>query len=181
MMLDKTYRKFPIVVDLDGTLIFDEISCKAFKRLIVTRPFKLLLAPLWLMKGVAYFKKRVANLVYIDPARLNYNPKVLQFIKSHQGQEIILATGADQKYAHVVARFLKLFHHVIASDGRVNCVSHHKAERLIRKYGKSRYIYLGNSSQDLAVWKDSLFAVAVNAPKGVLKDLAKLNVPYKIL
>lgn len=181
MMLREEYKKYPIVVDLDGTLILDEISILAFKKLIASKPLKLFMTPFWMLKGMGYFKRRVAQLVQINPALLNYNPKVLQFIKSHKSQQIILATGADEKFAKAVSRFLKLFRHVIASDGRVNCVSHEKASRLNERFGKGAYVYLGNSSQDIAVWQDCVFAIAVNTPKNVLKDLKKLNVPFAVL
>jgi phosphoserine phosphatase len=174
-------NNLPIVVDLDGTLIFDEISQLSARRFIRQFPWKLILLPYWYLKGVAYCKSRIAAHIDIDPKSLNFNPLVLDLIRKHKDHRIILATGADQKYAQDIAGYLGCFDHVIASDGILNNVSEVKAEHLDTYLHGEKYIYLGNSSQDIAVWKHAAYAIAVNAPATVIKRLQTLGTPYEVL
>jgi len=174
-------NKLPIVVDLDGTLIWDEVSHLTFYAFCRRYPWKIPLLPFWLIKGVAYIKSIVAEQIPMDPKTLNYNQSVLDFLAKHKDHRMILATGADQKLAHSVADYLGLFEHVIASDGVTNTISSNKAKRLDELLGQGRYIYLGNSSQDINVWKHAAYAVAVNTPPDVLQALKDLNMPYEVL
>ena len=135
----------------------------------------------WFIKGVAHTKSRIADFIPIDPKTLNYNQSVLDFIKDHKDHVLVLATGADQKIAQKVAEYLGCFDHVIASDGRTNTISSHKASRLDDLLGQGQYIYLGNSSQDINVWKHAAYAVAVNTPQKVLNQLSQLGVPFEVL
>jgi len=174
-------KKLPIAVDLDGTLVFNELSYMSFWRFCRQYPWKLLLLPFWLFKGIAHIKRKFSALIPIDVKALNYNKSVLKFIESHGDHRVVLATGADLVYACQIAEYLDCFELVIASDGVVNMVSHNKAENLNKLFGKGQYIYVGNSAQDIAVWKDSAYAIAVNTPDTVLNDLKKLGVPFEIL
>lgn len=171
----------PIVFDLDGTLILDEISYLSFKKFIYAYPLSFWKILLWLPRGMAFVKQQLALRVEIDPATLTYNKCVIDFIDQHKGRRMILATGADQKYADIVAEYLKCFENVIASDGQINSISHVKAERLNILYGYQGYIYVGNSAQDLTVWSESAFAIATNVPNKVLETLKKLPVPFGVL
>jgi phosphoserine phosphatase len=179
--MDIKTDNLPIAVDLDGTLIFNELSYISLRRFCMRYPWKILMLGLWLTKGVAYVKSRLAEHINIDPKTLSYNKLVLDYIKNHSAQRIILATGADQKYAREVAAYLGCFERVIASDGLTNTVGQNKADRLNALLGQGKYIYVGNSSQDISVWRQATYAVAVNAPESVLSDLRALNMPYEVL
>ena len=171
----------PIAVDLDGTLIFDEITAISLRKFCLRYPWKIVLLPFWLLKGMAYLKDRMGGLVDIDPRTLSYNNLVMDYIKSHAQHRMVLATGADQRYADAVAEYLGCFELVIASDGVVNRVSQNKADCLNLLFGEKKYIYVGNSSQDIAVWRQAAHAVVVNAPESVLRQLHAMQLPYELL
>ena len=179
--MDPFEQKLPIAVDLDGTLIFNDISRQSLRMFCKAFPFKIVLLPFWLLKGVAYVKSRLAEVVVIPPESLRFNPAVLNFIKKHPDHRFLLATGADERYAHAVAKHLGCFDDVIASNGVLNSISEIKASRLNKLLGQGMYIYLGNSSQDIAVWQQSAYAIAVNAPDDVVRALAGLQMPYHVL
>jgi hypothetical protein len=179
--LDPFDNKLPIVVDLDGTLIFNDISRESLGLFCLRFPWKIILLPFWAFRGVAYGKRRLAEEINIDPKTLRYNKLVTEFIQAHGDHRIFLATGADQKYANLVAEYLGVFEQVLASDGIVNNISVHKARRLDALLGKGGYIYLGNSSQDISVWKHAAYAIAVNASEDVIQELKNLHMPYEVL
>lgn len=175
-------NKLPIVIDFDGTLIWDELSHQMFYDFCRRYPWKIFMLPFWLIRGVAYIKSIIAQQMPIDVKNLKYNKSVLDYIANHKGHRFILATGADQKVANAVASYLGVFdEHVIASDGIINRISTEKAKSLDELLGRGQYIYLGNSSQDINVWKHAAYAVAVNAPPHVVAELKTLGVPYEIL
>jgi phosphoserine phosphatase len=172
--------KLPIVVDLDGTLILEEISYKSFWIFLRKYWWKAPMLFVWALFGVAYSKKKLAQRIPIDPSSLPYNQRVIDYIRAHKGQPIVLATGADETYAHQIANHLGLFDHVIASNGVENTISSLKARKLDDYFHGGKYVYLGNSAQDLNVWKHSAYAIAVNAPVDVVAELATLGVPYEV-
>lgn len=176
-------QKLPIAVDLDGTLILTDLSRHSLIHFCVRYPWKTPMVPFWLSQGRAYIKKRLADHIDIEPQQLPYNPIVIRFIEEHKkrGHHLMLATGADQRYAHAVAEHLGLFDQVLASNGQENTISHQKARRLVDLFGERKFIYIGNSSQDLAVWEKAAYALAVNTPSSVLRKLEASGTPFRVL
>lgn len=108
-----------VCVDLDGTLIQTDTLWESLLLLAKRRPWELLQAILWFLRGKAYFKCRVAARAAPDPALLPYRAEVIESLEvfKAEGRTIYLATAADQRIAHQVARHLGLFDEVLASDG----------------------------------------------------------------
>jgi len=144
--------------------------------LLKTRPWLLLLAPIWFLRGRAYGKRRLAQSVQLDPSCLPYRNEVLEFIRGQRalGREIVLATAADEMLAHAVARYLGIFDAVYASDGITNLKGSAKALLLRSIFGDGRYAYLGDSSSDLAVWKTAATALVVSSSKSLANRAAAL-------
>jgi 4-hydroxybenzoate polyprenyltransferase len=143
----------PICVDLDRALLKTNACCESVLLLARQAPWILLLLPWWLLRGRAYFKRRLARHVVPDPASLPYRAEVLDFLRQQRaaGESLVLVSAADERVARAVAAHLGLFDHVIASDGRMDCTG---AVRLfaIRNYlGKRGFAYLGGSAADLIV------------------------------
>ena len=175
--------KFPLAVDLDGTLVITDLGFNALGQFIFKFPHRVFLFPFWLARGRAYLKSRLAESIQILPQNLIYNEAVIDYIKRHKksGHKVLLVTGSDERYANIIAEHTGLFDQVIASDGRTNNVSHNKAERLSQMFGENNFIYIGNSTQDLAVWRKSAHAVATNASPYVIYRLKSLKKSYEIL
>jgi 4-hydroxybenzoate polyprenyltransferase len=120
------------------------------------------LLPLWLFKGKAGFKDRLAREIEFDPAALPYDKALLAMIRQERegGRNTVLATGAQRRLAEQVAAHTGLFDLVLATE-TINLTSHNKAERLAALYGKQGYDYVGNSRADLPVWLGSRTAYCV--------------------
>ena len=87
--------RFPLCVDLDGTLLtidtFQEAAVAAF----LQDPRMVLSLPRWLAQGKARLKQELAARWDFDPALLPYNFFVLDYLQQQraQGRTLILATG----------------------------------------------------------------------------------------
>lgn len=172
----------PIVVDLDGTLIYSELSFLSLKRFFQGYPHLWWKFPFWLLKGRAHTKERLARIINISADDLDFNEKLVAELKTlkAKGHSLILATGANKLYADFVAQQLPLFDRIIASQSGHNTISHVKARILVESYGEGNLVYYGNSMQDIAVWRVSAYAVAVNAKPKVIRALKDLKTPWEI-
>lgn len=164
-----------VCVDLDGTLIAADVMWESLLLLFKKAPFALLLAPVWLLRGRAYFKRQVATYVVPDPATLPYRKEVLAFLERSrsQGRTLVLATAADEIHARAIATHLGCFSEVLASDGRLNLSGSVKATHLRERFGASRFDYLGNDWVDEPSWAAAGRAIVVAAPVRLLQHLTR--------
>ena len=71
----------PLCVDLDGTLIRSDMLFEALCLLVRQMPLVVFLLPIWLMRGKAYMKAKIAEKVAPDPALLPYNEDVVEWLR----------------------------------------------------------------------------------------------------
>lgn len=159
----------PLAVDLDGTLVRTDTLHENLLALFKQAPWLMLLVPLWVLKGKAYFKAEVARRAALDASRLPYNEELLTYLREEKarGRRLVLATAADRRIADGVAAHLGLFSDVYASDGTVNLSGARKLARLKEALGT--FDYAGNDGVDLPLWRESRQVVVVHAPAGVLR------------
>ncbi len=163
----------PICIDLDGTLIRDDVTVEAIKLFVRRNPLNLFKIFVWFLSGRAYLKKMLAINVDLDISALQYNKSFLEFLirKKKEGHKLFLATASDQSYANKVADCLKIFDGVFASDGVVNLRAEAKADTLVAIFGKDGFIYAGNSKDDIYVWDKIAECILVSPTKSALKKM----------
>lgn len=168
--------QFPLIVDLDGTLIHTDMLHETALRVSRDSPLDVLRMPFWLFQGKAVLKSRLAGRTAFDPASLPYNLPFLDWLKEQRaaGRRLVLCTATDRSIADGIAAHLGVFDEVMASDGSVNLAGRHKAEALERRFGPAGFDYAGNSSADLAVWKRSRHAIVVNGSAQLTAQAAAL-------
>jgi phosphoserine phosphatase len=167
-------KVLPLAVDLDGTLIFEDVTILSLKKFFVRFAYKVpQLIFHWLYHGRGSAKHFVARHVAIDPSTLTYNKSVVAFLENEyaKGRIIVLATGASDIHANTVAQQFPFFREVIASNRECNMIGDNKAAHLCKRFGKADFCYAGNERVDLRVWKHAGEAIAVNTPKAVLEEL----------
>lgn len=166
--------KWPLAVDLDGTLIRTDLFTRAMLRFCSAAPWNLFVLLAWLTRGRAYAKQRLTRLFPVDAATLHYNSAFVVWLREERaaGRIIALATAFDQAGADAVAAHLGLFDHVFASDGRTNLKSAKKADRLRRAFPDG-FVYAGNERADLKVWTAAKAAVVVNASPLLEREAAR--------
>lgn len=164
----------PICVDLDGTLLRSDLLVESTLNLLRHRPAALLFVPLWLLKGKAYLKRRIAESAPMDVASLPYDPRMLERLRSLAEQRPrILCTASDASLAQAVSDYLECFDQVMASDGKLNLSGQAKANALISRFGEKGFDYAGNENRDLHVWRAAHSAWVVNAPQSLADKAAR--------
>lgn len=63
----------PLVVDLDGTLIYSDLLWEAIFIFLRRHWIRVWQLPFWLLLGKIEFKERLSKAVYIDPMILPYD------------------------------------------------------------------------------------------------------------
>ncbi|WP_263261171.1 UbiA family prenyltransferase [Pseudomonas sp. RIT-PI-S] len=159
----------PLVVDLDGTLLRSDLLLETFLAYIRKTPTGVFSLIGWLAEGKAGLKEGLALATDLDVSVLPYDPQVLALIQAERlsGRTIVLATASHRLLAEGIAAHLGLFDRVYATEAGLNLSAKHKRDLLVKAFGEGGFDYLGNSSDDLAVWKSAREAVVVNPDAGV--------------
>ena len=165
----------PLVVDLDGTLLRTDLLLESGFRLIKQRPWLVLFMPFWLLKGRAYLKRKIFQEVQLDVSLLPPREELLTWLRDEKarGRRLILATASDYQQACTVAEPLGLFDTVLGSDGRRNLKGREKLKTIVDVCGKD-FDYIGNSSSDLAIWRDCRHAILVNTSRRVERSARRV-------
>tara|TARA_R110001599_G_scaffold64115_2_gene180097 strand:- start:444 stop:1886 length:1443 start_codon:yes stop_codon:yes gene_type:complete len=157
----------PLIIDLDGTLIRNDLTHELVVLCARWKPWLLPLALFKLLTDRPAGKRWLVGLVgdRIDPAHLPYDPLVLDLIAQGRkdGRLIELVSGSDHLLVERVGQHLTVFDFVQGSDPARNLVSANKALFLVDRHPNG-YLYAGNSSQDLNVWKTSKGGFGLSAP-----------------
>lgn len=170
----------PLCVDCDGTLIQTDLLFESFLLLLKSHFLQALCVPFWLLtRGKAWTKLRIASLVTIDVTLLPYSSDVLAYIEQARsaGRTTVLATASAQVYAEAIANHLGCFDLVLATNEQDACnlSAATKAARLEALYGAGGYEYVGNSADDLPVWKSAGRIAVANASASVLHNARQLG------
>ena len=154
-----------LCIDLDGTLIKEDVTWAATVLLLKQAPWKIGHLVCWLLCGRGRLKERLGQHVLLDPAQLTYHPELIAFIREERqrGRYIVLATAADQRIASAIAAHVGIFDEVLASDGIINLRAKRKAQALCQRFGEGQFTYAGNSKDDLKVWAHAASVIIVNA------------------
>src|SRR5262245_61668238 len=112
----------PLCVDLDGTLIRTDMLVETLLEFVRARPIDLLRVPIWLLRGRAYLKHRLAVCSKFDPALLPYEDRLLAHLRAQRelGRKLVLVSASNESIVQRVAAHVGLFDEVIGSDGNLN-------------------------------------------------------------
>ena len=170
-------QNVPLCVDLDGTLIHTDLFVESVLALAKHAPFALLKLPFWLLRGKAFAKRQIAARVTINPVSLPYNKNVIELIDHarQQGRCVELVTASDELLVGPIAQHLKLFDHVLCSDGEHNLRGVNKAKMLVDRHGLQKFDYVGNDRTDLPVWRACNHAIVVSASAQLPRLLKRLG------
>nr|WP_286159110.1 UbiA family prenyltransferase [Methylobacterium sp. Leaf456] len=168
------------MIDLDGTLLRTDLLLEGAVSLLRQNLLMLFAMLLWLPRGRAYFKRKVAERAVLDIATMPANAALLAHIEAEraQGREIVLATAADELMALKVMQAFPVFDRVVASDGVKNLKGAAKAAQLATLYPQG-FDYAGNAAADLPVWARAQNIIVVEAPRGVARAARALGKPVQ--
>lgn len=162
-------QNLPHCVDLDGTLLLSDLLYESVVGLLRDNPFYLLLFPVWLLKGKAHLKRKIAERVSVAPELLPYDARVLELLRSTTSRPRVLCTASDEQLARPIANHLGLFEEVLASDGETNLGGRTKARALTARFGARGFDYMGNGWTDIHVWRHARNAWVVNGTRSLAR------------
>ena len=131
-----------LCVGLDGTLVRTNTLLESLFLFARLYPLRLPLLLIWLLRGRAHLKTKLAEAALPAIETLPYNTELLSYLRRQKnaGVKLVLATGAARPIAAGVAAHLSLFDEVWSSDANQNLTGAHKAQLLAAKYPAFEYI-----------------------------------------
>lgn len=159
----------PLCVDLDGTLIAADTLLESTLLAIKLKPWILLLAPLWILRGKLFFKAKIHKITYPNYDSLPYRQDVIAYLLAEKakGRKVVLATASTQEVADEIQKRCDFIDLALGTKDGVNLRSKYKRDTLVKLYGEKGFDYFGDSSADIEVFKSARKAYVVYAPKKV--------------
>ena len=160
----------PLCVDLDGTLVNTDTLWELFLLRCKKNPIAAFFSLFLLFKGKQFFKAELADKTQLEAAYLPYNHRFIEYLKAEKqrGRKLILVTGSHQSVAQAVADHLGIFDEVHGSNLHSNLIGSSKEAYLVNLIGAKRFLYAGNSKDDLNVWRSCYGGIAVNTSARLL-------------
>jgi 4-hydroxybenzoate polyprenyltransferase/phosphoglycolate phosphatase-like HAD superfamily hydrolase len=174
---------FPLVVDLDGTLVRTDLLYESFFATAAKGPWHYLTAIATLLHGKVQLKAYLADSALIDYRLLPFDEAVLSLIRDMRAESVpvYLATANDRRHAEGIAAHLGLFDGVFSSDRTTDLSGETKARKLMDTFGAGRFDYVGNSPVDMPVWSQAHKAYTIGVGPRLARKVDTLGVPVEHL
>ena len=162
-----------LFVDLDGTLIKEDLSDLAFVNSLKTNPLRLIIYLIvFFFKGKSYLKEKISKNYIVPIEKLNFNNAALDYIKDVKNRHrvVYLISGSHQLLVDQIDRHLKIFFESFGTNIDFNMVGKNKVEFINNELKILEFDYLGNSKQDLPIWEYTKKIIFTN----ISKDLREI-------
>lgn len=167
----------PLVIDLDGTLLRSDLLLETGLEFLRDQPQRCLQPLVWLWRGKAELKQQLAQATELDVAVLPYDQSVLDLILTERarGRRVVLATASHRRLADRVAAHLGVFDEVLATEDGRNLSAETKRDVLVQAFGERGFDYVGNSRDDLPVWRVALKGYVANAAPALQQEAGRVT------
>ena len=173
-----------LFVDLDGTLIKEDLTDLAFIEYLKSKPLKLLIyLIIFLFKGKSFLKEKISENYIVPIDKLNFNRASLDYIKEVKNRHrvVYLISGSHQLLVNQINNHLKIFFEAFGTRSNFNMIGKNKIKFINEQLKILEFDYLGNSNQDLPIWNYTKKIIYTNASDNLKKiinssDLDKFEV-----
>ena len=144
-----------LFVDLDGTLIKEDLSNLAFLDYLKKKPLKILYHLIVsLFKGKPYLKEIVSKNFRVPFESLTFNKSALDYVRSIKNRHrvVYLISGSHQILIDQFQNHLKIFFEAFGTSKNFNMVGQNKVTFINESLNINNFDYLGNSKKDLPIW-----------------------------
>ncbi len=171
-----------LAVDLDHTLIRTDLLEESLFIYLKKKPWGIFELVSLRLKGRPDFNNFLADAIKIKVDCLPYSIKVLeQVAKAREaGQTVVLASASPLRFAQAVAEHLDIFDAVIASKDSI-LKGKVKIEALRSQFPNAEIHYIGDSADDIPIWKDCGKAMMVNPSRRTRKSIEKAKIPIEMI
>ena len=145
-----------LFVDLDGTLIKEDLSNLAFFNLLKQNPLKLTFYLfVFLIKGKPYLKEKISKNYNVPLSKLTFNKNALSYIREVKNRHrvVYLISGSHQILVDQIDQHLKIFFESFGTKNNFNMVGNNKVKFINNKLNILEFDYFGNSKKDLPIWE----------------------------
>lgn len=167
-----------LFVDLDKSLIKSDYLFESFINYFSKNIFAPIIAIyLLISQGKVGLKKFLHEKSRISEENLPYNKSVITYIKNWKAKydgRVYLISASDSRFVEKVANHLKVFHGSYGTN-KINLRSKNKLEKINSISKGVGFEYIGDSFDDLVIWKDAKKIISVNPSKSLLKKIESLN------
>ena len=169
-----------LFVDLDGTLIKEDLSDLAFINFLRKHPLKMIFhLIIFLVKGKTYLKKKISENYKVPIEKLTFNKSALKYVRDVKNRHrvIYLISGSHQILIDQIDNHLKIFFESFGTKDNFNLVGMNKVKFINEKLGVNNFDYFGNSKKDLPIWKHCKRIIYTNVSLRLRKviDSSKLD------
>ena len=183
-MAYKTNKPIALVLDVDGTLIKNDLTHELVFKAVLRYPWHIGYFICTGLRNKATLKAElIARLgATVTPQNLPYHDTILHMAKTaHQeGREVILCSGSQQNLITPIVTHFEWLTAGFGSCGNLNLTRENKVRFLKQRYPDG-FDYVGNSKQDYPVWKAARKAYGVTPPKGARHIRSQTGEPVSIL
>ena len=173
-----------LFVDLDGTLIKEDLSNLAFMDYLKKKPLKTLYHLIvFLFKGKPYLKGIISRDFRVPFESLNFNKGALDYVRDIKNRHrvVYLISGSHQLLVNQIDNHLKIFFESFGTQNNFNMVGSNKVKFINGKLNIQDFDYFGNSMKDLPIWEYCKRIIYTNVSESLRKiidssDLSKIEV-----
>ena len=144
-----------LFVDLDGTLIKEDLSNLAFMDYLKKKPFKTLYhLIIFLFKGKPYLKEIISTDFRVPIESLTFNKSALDYVRDIKNRHrvVYLISGSHQILIDQFQNHLKIFFEAFGTNKKFNMVGQNKVKFINESLNINDFDYFGNSKKDLPIW-----------------------------
>ena len=144
-----------LFVDLDGTLIKEDLSSLAFFNFLKKNPLKLIFYLfVSLIRGKPYLKEKISKNYNVPLNKLTFNKSALNYIREVKNRHrvVYLISGSHQILVDQIDQHLKVFFESFGTKNNFNMVGINKVKFINNKLNIIEFDYFGNSKKDLPIW-----------------------------
>ena len=145
-----------LFVDLDGTLIKEDLSNLAFMDYLKKKPLNTLYhLIIFLFKGKPYLKEIISRDFRVPFESLTFNKGALDYVRDIKNRHrvVYLISGSHQILVNQIDNHLKIFFESFGTQDNFNMVGINKVKFINEKLNIKDFDYFGNSRKDLPIWK----------------------------
>tara|TARA_B100000989_G_scaffold132296_1_gene98204 strand:+ start:1627 stop:2184 length:558 start_codon:yes stop_codon:yes gene_type:complete len=161
-----------LFVDLDGTLIKEDLSNLAFIYYLKKNPLKLLVNLfIFLIKGKPFLKEKISKNFIVPFNKLTFNKSALEYVRNVKKHHrvVYLISGSHQILVSQVNEHLKIFFESFGTKDNFNLVGYNKVIFIKENLRIREFDYFGNSKKDLPIWDYSKKIIYTNASSSLKK------------
>ena len=169
-----------LFVDLDGTLIKEDLSNLAFMDYLKKKPLKTIYYLIvFLFKGKPYLKEIISRDFRVPIESLTFNKGAIDYVREIKNRHrvVYLISGSHQILVNQIDKHLKIFFESFGTQDNFNMVGSNKVKFINKKLNIQDFDYFGNSRKDLPIWKYCKRIIYTNVSISLRKiiDTSDLN------